>query len=175
MDTSIKKIESSLFRVPLTEVLTDAKHGDHTHFELVTVCITLADGSSGTGYTYTGGKGGYSIKAMIDRDFVPALLGKDGADIDGMYDFMEWHIHYVGRGGIASFAMSAIDISLWDIRCKRAVEPLWKVIGGSGNTCLAYRGGIDLQYSQEKLLRSIESYLEKGFNGNNHNWITWEQ
>lgn len=55
---SITKITSQLFKVPLAEVLTDAKHGAHTHFELVTATVTLADGSQGTGYTYTGGKGG---------------------------------------------------------------------------------------------------------------------
>ncbi|MEM8950377.1 MAG: uroporphyrinogen decarboxylase, partial [Pseudomonadota bacterium] len=47
--------------VPLAEVLEDAKHGAHTHFELVIVTITTADGETGTGYTYTGGKGGRAI------------------------------------------------------------------------------------------------------------------
>ncbi|MEM9236336.1 MAG: mandelate racemase/muconate lactonizing enzyme family protein, partial [Verrucomicrobiota bacterium] len=79
-------------------------------------------------------------------------------------DFLEWHIHYVGRGGIASFAASAIDIALWDIRCKKAGEPLWKVAGGAGSTCKAYHGGIDLQFPLEKLLRNIRGYLETGVN-----------
>ncbi|RUY30741.1 uroporphyrinogen decarboxylase, partial [Mesorhizobium sp. M7A.F.Ca.CA.001.13.2.1] len=52
--TEIKEVETRLFRVPLREVMTDAKHGAHTHFELVTVTLRLADGSEGTGYTYTG-------------------------------------------------------------------------------------------------------------------------
>ena len=37
----IQKIRTRLFDVPLAEVLTDAKHGDHTRFQLVTVTITL--------------------------------------------------------------------------------------------------------------------------------------
>ena len=37
----------------------------------------MADGSTGTGYTYTGGKGGHAIKAMIDHDFTPFLIGQD--------------------------------------------------------------------------------------------------
>lgn len=55
---SIAKVTSQLFKVPLAEVLTDAKHGAHTHFELVTATVVLSDGSRGTGYTYTGGKEG---------------------------------------------------------------------------------------------------------------------
>ncbi|WP_165748769.1 mandelate racemase/muconate lactonizing enzyme family protein [Cellulophaga sp. Z1A5H] len=164
MSTAIKSIISKLFKVPLPEVLNDAKHGDHTHFELITTTITLEDGSEGTGYTYTGGKGGHAIKAMIDHDFAAALLGKDGTDIDGIYDFMEWHIHYVGRGGIASFAIATIDIALWDIKCKKAELPLWKMAGGADNTCKAYCGGIDLQFPIPKLLNNMKTYLANGFN-----------
>lgn len=164
MSTKIKSVIAKLFKVPLPEVMNDAKHGDHTHFELVTTTITLEDGSEGTGYTYTGGKGGFSIKAMIDHDFANVLVGKDGTDIDGIYDFMEWHIHYVGRGGIASFAISTIDIALWDIKCKKAGQPLWKMAGGEGNTCKAYCGGIDLQFPIEKLLNNMKTYLDNGFN-----------
>ncbi|SOE20331.1 L-alanine-DL-glutamate epimerase [Spirosomataceae bacterium TFI 002] len=164
MASKITNIQTRLFEVPLPEVLSDAKHGDHFHFELVTCIITLEDGTKGTGYTYTGGKGGHAIKAMIQHDFEKVLIGKDGDDIAHIYDFLEWHIHYVGRGGIASFAISAVDIALWDIRCKKADQPLWKMAGGAGNTCKAYCGGIDLMFPLEKLLKNIKGYLAAGFN-----------
>ncbi|MFY0598187.1 MAG: mandelate racemase/muconate lactonizing enzyme family protein [Cyclobacteriaceae bacterium] len=164
MGNNIKSIETKLFKVPLPEVLSDAKHGDHYHFELITTTITLEDGTEGTGYTYTGGKGGHAIKAMIDHDFASVLEGKDGTQIDEIYDFMEWHVHYVGRGGIASFAVSAIDIALWDIKCKKAGLPLWKMAGGGDHTCKAYCGGIDLMFPLEKLLGNIRGYLANGFN-----------
>lgn len=164
MSTAIKKIETQLFEVPLPEVMSDAKHGDHFNFELVTTTITLENGSEGTGYTYTGGKGGHAIKAMVEYDLAPALLGKDGSEIDEIYDFLEWHIHYVGRGGIASFAISTIDIALWDIKCKVAGEPLWKVAGGANNSCKAYYGGIDLMFPLEKLLANVKGYLARGCN-----------
>ena len=163
-NTTIKYIDVRLFAVPLSEVLTDAKHGDHTHFELVTVTVTLANGCRGTGYTYTGGKGGRAILAMIKHDLVPALIGKDGSNIEDIYDFMEWHIHYVGRGGIAAFAMSAVDIALWDIRGQMIGKPLWQMAGGASNKTKTYCGGIDLGFSLEKLLTNIQGYLDRGFN-----------
>lgn len=162
---NIKRIEAQLYKVPLAEVLSDAKHGDHSHFELVTVTVTLQDGQQGTGYTYTGGKGGHAILAMILHDLAPALIGRDGAQVEQLFDFMQWHVHYVGRGGIASFAISAIDIALWDIRCKSLGQPLWRVAGGAAQTTRAYCGGIDLGFSLEKLLSSIQGYLDRGFNG----------
>ncbi|WP_116769589.1 mandelate racemase/muconate lactonizing enzyme family protein [Maribacter litoralis] len=164
MSTRIAKVDCQLFKVPLPEVMNDAKHGDHTHFELVTTTITLEDGSEGTGYTYTGGKGGHATRAMVEHDLAPFLIGKDGTQIEGIYEEMEWHIHYVGRGGIASFAISTVDIALWDIRCKKANKPLHIMAGGADNTCKAYCGGIDLQFPIPKLLNNMRSYLDNGFN-----------
>ena len=160
----IANIEAQRFQIPLAEVLTDAKHGDHTHFELVTATVTLADGTQGTGYTYTGGKGGHAIKAMIDHDLTPFLIDQDATDIEALYDAMQWHVHYVARGGIASFAISAVDIALWDIRCKQAGQPLWKLAGAHSDRCIAYAGGIDLNFPLPKLLGSIQGYLDRGFN-----------
>lgn len=153
------------FRIPLAEILVDAKHGSHSHFELITATIQLSDGSQGTGYTYTGGVGGQAIAAMIEHDLEPFLLGQEADDVEGLYEAMQWHVHYVARGGIASFAISAVDIALWDLRGKRTGQPLWKMAGGAGQSCKAYCGGIDLNFPLDKLLDSIRGYLARGFNG----------
>ena len=162
---AIASIDVKLFHIPLAEVLVDAKHGDHTHFELITATVSLDDGSVGTGYTYTGGKGGYSIAAMIEHDLAPMLIGRDASQVEDLYEAMQWHVHYVARGGIASFAISAVDIALWDIRGKKSGQPLWKMAGGAGKTCKAYCGGIDLGFPLPKLLDSVQGYLDRGFNG----------
>lgn len=161
----ISSVHARLFKVPLDEVLSDAKHGDHTHFDLITVTIATDNGIEGTGYTYTGGRGGAAVLAMVEHDLAPFLIGQDASDVDDLYDRMQWHIHYVGRGGIASFAISAVDIALWDIRGKARGEPLWRMAGGAGRNCKAYRGGIDLNFPLDKLLASVSGYLERGFNG----------
>ncbi|MCZ2720908.1 mandelate racemase/muconate lactonizing enzyme family protein [Marinomonas sp. 15G1-11] len=163
-DSIIKSIDVQLFAVPLAEVLSDAMHGDHTHFELLTVTITLSDGSQGTGYTYTGGRGGQAIRSMIEADLKPMLLGRDGSDIEAIYRDMEYCIHYVGRGGIASFAISAIDIALWDLRCRALGKPLHQFNGNQNKVAKAYRGGIDLNFSLARLLKEVQGYLDAGFN-----------
>jgi len=163
--TAIQSVTVERFNLPLAEVLSDAKHGDHTHFELITATLTLHNGMNGTGYTYTGGKGGRAIEAMITHDLAPMLIGQDASKIAHLYDAMQWHIHYVGRGGIASFAISALDIALWDIRGKTTDQPLWHMAGGASDRCRAYAGGIDLNFPLPKLLASIQGYLDAGFNG----------
>lgn len=163
--SNIASVKVRIFHIPLEEVLVDAKHGEHTHFELITTTVTLEDGSEGSGYTYTGGKGGFAIKAMIEHDLVPFLIGQDAAAVEELYEAMQWHVHYVGRGGIASFAISAVDIALWDLRGKASGKPLWKMAGGAAQQCKAYCGGIDLNFALPKLLDSIQGYLDRGFNG----------
>ncbi len=160
----IMDVSARLFQVPLAEVLSDAKHGDHTHFELITATVRLENGSEGTGYTYTGGRGGHAVLAMIEHDLAPFLIGRDGTDVEGLYDAMQWHVHYVARGGVASFAISAVDIALWDARGHRTDASLLEMAGGAGDRCRAYAGGIDLNFSLEKLLAQTEGYLARGFN-----------
>ena len=162
--SKISTVVARLFRVPLAEVLTDAVHGDHTHFELITATVRLEDGSEGTGYTYTGGKGGHAVLAMITHDLTPMLVGKDAGPVEQLNHEMQMHLHYVARGGIASFAISAVDIALWDLRCRGAGLPLWRMAGGASDRCSAYAGGIDLNFPLPKLLGSIGEYLDRGFN-----------
>ena len=50
--------------------------------------------------------------AVITHDLANLLIGEDASDVEGLYQKMQWHLHYVGRGGIVSFAISAIDIAL---------------------------------------------------------------
>lgn len=163
--SKIHSVQAQLFNVPLAEVLVDAKHGDHTFFQLITVTVRTEEGVEGVGYTYTGGKGGHAVLAMIQHDLIPFLIGKDSSQIEVLYDAMQWHVHYVARGGIASFAISAVDIALWDIRGKQSGQPLWKMAGSVSDRCKAYAGGIDLNFPLEKLLAQTEGYLQRGFNG----------
>ena len=161
----IEHIRARLFRVPLDEVLVDAMHGDHTHFELVTATVRLADGSEGMGYTYTGGRGGHAILALIEHDLAPFLIGRDGGRVEALNDAMQAHVHYVARGGIASFAISALDIALWDARGRREGRSLLELAGGAADRCRAYGGGIDLNFPLPKLLKQTEGYLARGLNG----------
>lgn len=160
----IKNVDVEYYRIPLAEALEDAKHGVHTEFELILCRIQCEDGFEGVGYTYTGGTGGRAIYSLLNDEFKSFLIGRDASDIQATWEAMQVKLHYVGRGGLLSFAISAIDIALWDIRCKRLGLPLWKVVGGHSNTTKCYAGGIDLNFSEEKLLQNIQGYLDRGFN-----------
>ncbi len=160
----IASVKARLFNVPLDEVLVDAKHGSHSHFHLIVAMITLEDGREGTGYTYNGGRGGHATVAMITHDLAPFLIGQEADNVEALNEAMQWHMHYVGRGGVLSFAISAVDIALWDLRGKKVGKPLWQMAGSAAKTCKAYGGGIDLAFPLPKLLQHVQGYLDAGLN-----------
>ncbi len=158
----IKNIAIDYFIVPLKGNLVDALHGKHTNFELITATAELEDGRTGTGYTYTGGFGGAAIAVMLKKDLVPQLIGIEMQSPSEMNDYMNQHIHYVARGGIASFAISALDIAFWDIDLKTKNIPLKDAFETGVNKVRTYYGGIDLMYTEKELLENIERQLNLG-------------
>ncbi len=159
----IKAVETKHYLLPLSHPMTDASHGVMTHFEVVLVKLETDSGLAGYGYTYTIGCGGAAIRSLIERDLKPLLLGAEANRIEGIWERMWWRLHYIGRGGLVSFAISAVDIALWDLRGKREKLPLWQLLGGYSRAVRAYAGGIDLQLGPDELVEQTRRNLQSGF------------
>ncbi len=160
----ITEVLTDHYRIPLPVVLSDSTHGDISHFGLIVARIQTAGGLEGMGYTYSVGDiGGSAIEAMVRDDLAPALVGEEGDRIERLWERMWWHVHFVGRGGAASFAMAALDIALWDLRGRASGEPWWRLLGGHDPRVPVYAGGIDLQFSLEALLAQADSFTAQGF------------
>jgi L-alanine-DL-glutamate epimerase-like enolase superfamily enzyme len=160
---AIAAVECECYRIPLPETLSDSTHGDITHFQLVTVRLRDGEGTEGLGYTYTVGAGGAAIRELIRRDMAPLLAGAEPERSEALWERLWWHLHYVGRGGLAIHALSAVDISVWDLKARRLGLPLWRLLGGHEPRVAAYAGGIDLQFPLAQLERQTERNLAAGF------------
>jgi L-alanine-DL-glutamate epimerase-like enolase superfamily enzyme len=167
----IDQIDTALYRLPLdldegssVGAIGDAGHGVLEHEELITVALR-ADGLVGHGYSYTIGHGGHAIKALIDHDLAPMLRGRDPADIEGLWQEMWRGLLYVGRGGLAAFAIAGIDVALWDLRGKREEQPLYRLLDAESRPIPAYGSGVDLPKPLESLLAQVDGFLERGFPG----------
>ncbi|MFI3327102.1 MAG: mandelate racemase/muconate lactonizing enzyme family protein [Clostridia bacterium] len=158
----IKNIKTDYYKLPLKGNLVDALHGLHNNFELITATVTLENGVTGVGYTYTGGIGGVAVAKMLEIDLAPKIIGKDISNMQELNQYMNNAIHYVARGGIASFAISALDIACWDAKLKEEKKSLADVFGTRQNAVRTYHGGIDLGFTEKELLESIEEKLEEG-------------
>ena len=159
----IDGIETGYYRLPL-EAMGDAGHGAIDSEEIITVKLR-AGGLEGHGYAYTIGRGGRAVHALIEHDLGPLLAGRDASDIAGLWQLMWQRLLYVGRGGLASFAIAAIDIALWDLRGLRERKPLYALLGVQPRDIPAYGSGVDLPKSLDQLLHQTEGFLKRGLPG----------
>ena len=159
----IISLEAGYFRVQLEVILSDSMHGDMMAFELNTVRLRDADGAEGVGYTYTCGRNGAAIDAILRRDIPDQVIGQNADRIEQIWKKIWWGQHYGGRGGPIVLAQSAIDMALWDLKAKRLGQPLWLLLGGHDPLVPCYAGGIDLDLPLDKLLRQTDDNLQKGF------------
>jgi L-alanine-DL-glutamate epimerase-like enolase superfamily enzyme len=160
---TIESLETAYYRLPL-EPMGDAGHGAINSEELITVCL-CADGLEGYGYAYTIGRGGAAIRALLDHDIAPLLIGQDAADIAGLWRMLWQRLLYVGRGGLAAFAIGAVDIALWDLRGLREQKPLYALLGGAQRAIPAYGSGVDLPKPLPDLLAQVEGFMTRGLPG----------
>jgi L-alanine-DL-glutamate epimerase-like enolase superfamily enzyme len=160
---NLASIRCGFYRIPLPVVLSDSTHGEMRAFELNTVRLTDAEGAEGVGYTYTAGRNGAAIHAILEREIAELFGGEEADEIGRIWRKAWWALHYGGRGGPTVLAISAFDMALWDLKAKRARLPLWNLLGGFDARVPCYAGGIDLDLALDKLLRQTEDNLAKGF------------
>jgi len=130
------------------------------------VRITCADGAQGTGYSYTIGTGGSSVLALLRDHLAPRLVGRDAAEIERLWKELFFHTHATAVGAITSLALAAIDTALWDLKCRRAGQPLWRCAGGAQLRVPVYttEGGW-LHHSRGQLVEEARAAKQQGFRG----------
>lgn len=160
---SVTSVDTSSFRIPLEAPLSAAMHGVVRTFELSIVSVRDSDGAEGIGYTYTGGRNGAAVSAVLKQDIPELVIGEDVDLTEKIWNKVWWALHYGGRGGPSVLALSALDIALWDLRARRAKQPLWRYLGGYDNKVPCYVGGMDLHLDADQLVKQTEANLAKGY------------
>lgn len=72
-----------------------------------------------------------ATKTVLDTMIAPLFVGRDPADIAGLLRDAERKLHIFGRSGPVTYALSGMDIALWDIAGKAAGLPLYRLLGGT--------------------------------------------
>ncbi|GAB5505406.1 MAG: mandelate racemase/muconate lactonizing enzyme family protein [Rhizobiaceae bacterium] len=130
------------------------------------VRITDEDGQVGTGYSYTIGTGGPAIISLLKETLAPRLVGREAEEIGGIWRDLLFATHATAVGAITSLALAAIDTALWDLRCRRAGLPLWRMAGGAKESVELYttEGGW-LHLPKECLVADAVAMKSKGVSG----------
>jgi L-alanine-DL-glutamate epimerase-like enolase superfamily enzyme len=103
---------------------------------LLFVRLVADDGQIGWGEAVTmWPEASLATKAVVEG-FAPLVVGRDPVDHEAIHDEMAAHSWWYGVGGIASFAVAAIDIALWDLAGKRDGKSLIELLGGAAQESL---------------------------------------
>jgi D-galactarolactone cycloisomerase len=104
-----------------------------------------------------------ATRAAIDTMLGPLYVGRDPAHVLALHDEMERMFHGVGRSGPPIYALSGIDIALWDIAGKAAGLPLYRLLGGSPRASLPAYASL-LRYGTAPAVgRYTAEALERGY------------
>ncbi|MFJ7213950.1 mandelate racemase/muconate lactonizing enzyme family protein [Amycolatopsis sp. NPDC098790] len=163
--TVVTHAEAFLVDVEVERTRTDAVQA-FTSQETVFVELTTADGNTGLGYSYTIGTGGSSVVALLRDHLLPRLAGRDSRLVEGLWRDLFASTRATTVGAITSLALAAVDTALWDLKCRRAGEPLWRVAGGFRPRVPLYdtEGGW-LHLSTEELVAGAKAAAAAGWGG----------
>lgn len=104
-----------------------------------------------------------ATKATLDTMVAAHFIGRDPTDISGLMAEMLQKLHIFGRNGPVVYALSAIDIALWDIAGKRAGLPVYQLLGGGRRPSLPAYASL-LRYGEPKLVAEIAGRaVEEGY------------
>src|SRR5256712_11594564 len=111
--------------------------------KLVVAEISTDEGGNGLGYSLVfGGGGAEAVHAYLETRLAPALLGEDPLFVERLWEKMFRADMGIKKQGVAAYALSALDIGLWDIAGKAAGPPLYTLWGAVTGRNPAYgRGG----------------------------------
>lgn len=153
----IEHLAVSAYKVP-----TDAPESDGTYQWKATTLVLVevqGGGRSGLGYSYAD-----TATAILVRDMLAEVVrGRNAMDVPGVWEALRGAIRNLGRPGIASMAISAVDGALWDLKAKLLDLPLASLLGQVHEAIRSYGSGGFTSYDDKQLRDQLGGWAEQGF------------
>jgi L-alanine-DL-glutamate epimerase-like enolase superfamily enzyme len=153
---AIDGLDVRAYRVP-----TDAPEGDGTlrwDATGVVVVRVRAGDRSGLGYTYAG----RAAAVVAHEQLAPVVTGLDALDVGRAWQAMARAVRNAGRAGVASCAIAAVDIALWDLKARLLDLPLARLLGAVRDEVAVYGSGGFTTYDDARLAAQLEGWAQAG-------------
>ncbi|MGH6657128.1 MAG: enolase C-terminal domain-like protein, partial [Actinocrinis sp.] len=123
---------------------------------MVVVQVVAADGTTGTGWTY----GAAACARIIEDTLADVVRGRDPMNVPGAFDAMVKAVRNIGRPGVAGYAISAVDVALWDLKARILGLPLHRLLGAVRETVPVYGSGGFTTYDENELVDQVLHWVE---------------
>src|ERR1051325_4999691 len=153
---SIKRIEVSVYTVP-----TDMPESDGTlswNSTTIVLVSVSAENQTGLGYTYAD----TATAALIHDLLAKEIAGHDAMAVEANWDAMVRRTRNLGRPGIVSMAISAVDAALWDLKARILQLPLVTLLGQVRETIPVYGSGGFTSYTNKQLEEQLGGWASAG-------------
>jgi len=161
----ITKVETIVVNMPMIiegSVIPKQGGRPRTSMDILLVRVDTDEGVSGWGEGF-GHRIFPATRAVIDTLIGPLCIGRDPTAISALADELQRGLAGVGRNGPAMYALSAIDIALWDIAGKLAGLPLYRLLGGAPRQTLPAYASL-LRYGEPAAVTQyVERALKRGY------------
>jgi L-alanine-DL-glutamate epimerase-like enolase superfamily enzyme len=155
----ITAIDTFVLRVPTPRPIA-LEFPEH---RLVVALVRTDADLTGFGYSLVfGGGGAEAVHAYLETRLKPLLLGEHPLMVERLWERMYRADRGVRRVGVAGYAVSALDIALWDIAGQAAGLPLYQLWGAVTDRIPAYGSGGWASYSQDDLVAEAQRYAAAG-------------
>jgi D-galactarolactone cycloisomerase len=125
--------------------------------------IKTDDGLTGWGEAFGYGAP-HSVAACIAYTLKPMLVGQDPRAITALTQQLFHKTHLYGRYGVMTFAISGVEMALWDLAGKRAGKPLYELLGGAAETHVhAYASLVRYEEEDERIAAYAKQAVKEGF------------
>jgi L-alanine-DL-glutamate epimerase-like enolase superfamily enzyme len=150
------EVTVSVYKVP-----TDRPESDGTFaWDATTIVVAevSAGGVTGLGYTYGPAAAGGLIHDML----APLLADRDPLDVPGAWAAMVAAVRNVGPWGLAMYAVSAVDVALWDLKARLLDTSLVSLLGRTRATVDVYGSGGFCSYDDATLSEQLGGWAAQG-------------
>ena len=152
----VEQVAVSAYRIPTDQ--PDESDGTLVWDATTLVLVELtAAGITGLGYTYAD----EATARLIDHMLAPEVRGMDVMAIGAIWKRLVSKVRNLGRSGIASMAIAALDNALWDLKARLLDQPLVTLLGAVRDGAPVYGSGGFTSYSIEQLLRELGDWMEQ--------------
>ncbi len=155
-DVRVERIDVSVYRVP-----TDFPESDGTaEWDATTMVLVEAHAGDrvGLGYTY----GDAATGALVRDTLAEVVEGRDALAVTASWQALGRACRNLGRPGLASMAIAAVDTALWDLKARLLELPLATLLDAAHETVPVYGSGGFTSYPDERLAEQLSGWAERG-------------
>ena len=155
-DVPIERVDVSAYTIP-----TDAPESDGTlewHATTIVLVQASAGGVTGIGYSYAN----RATAVLIVDTLRDVVLRRDAFDVAGAWQAMVAAIRNLGRPGVSSMAIAAVDNALWDLKSQLLGVPLVKLLGAAREAIPIYGSGGFTSYTIDRVQQQLGDWARAG-------------